>query len=66
MIAMNMVQAAIDEIINVIAMGHCFMSAARSVLMTLIMAGGNLVAGVGVRVAHFNHMLIHMVVMNVV
>lgn len=58
-IAMRMVQMAIDEIVDVITMRYRLMAAAGSVDMTGIVASTCMIrrAHIGILVAHFDHML---------
>ena len=67
MIAMRMVQAAIDQIIDVIAMGHRLMAAIRPMHMAGIMALAGLAVVAAVRVlgADLDDMLIDMIAMRV-
>ena len=60
MIPMRVVQASIDQIINMVPMGNRVMAAARAVPMRLIMSGSAMlwVAPVGIGGANFNHVFI--------
>jgi hypothetical protein len=67
MIAMRMMQVAIDEVIDVVAMRHRLVTAAGAVDMASLMPGALVVggAGVGIRRADLDHMFIDMVPMRV-
>jgi hypothetical protein len=59
---MNMVQAAINQPINMIAMRHRFVAAARTVDMAAHQAGG---AAIGIVGGNRDHMFIHMIAVRV-
>lgn len=63
MAGMHMVQAATDQIIDMIAMRHCLMPAAGAVDMAAIVRTG---AAIGVAGADADHMFINMVAMHMV
>ncbi len=68
MTVMGMVQAPIDQVADMVAMGHRFMAAARPVHMLASMAQravGERRASAGIRRADLDDMLIHMVFMGV-
>lgn len=64
-IAMLVMQATIDKIIDVIAMGHRFVPASRAMHMVRVVTGTGLsmIAAVGVGLADFDDMLIDMIAM---
>jgi hypothetical protein len=59
MIAMRVVQASIDQIINMIPVGNSFMAAVRAMPMFLIMSGSAMfwIAPIGIYRANFNHVI---------
>jgi hypothetical protein len=67
-VAMRMVQVAIDEVIDVVAMRHGFMTATRSMNMAFAMSRALMLrrAPVGVGGRNLDHMLIDMPVVHVV
>ena len=67
MAVVDMVQAAIHQVVDVVAMGHGFMAAVRAVDMVGCMAG-TLAMGalVGVGGADFDDVLVHVIAMHVV
>jgi hypothetical protein len=67
MIAMRMVQAPVDQIIHVVAMGDSLMAAARAMPMRRIMSTGAMLrrAAIGIRCRDFDDMLIDSAIMNV-
>lgn len=67
MIAMRMMQVAIDQIVDVIAVGHRLMAAAGAVDMARFVPGAVVVggAGIGVRRADLDHMLVDVIPMRV-
>ena len=68
MVVVGMVQVAIDQIVRVVAVGHGFVSAARSVHVARFMACAMMIgrAAVGVVRRNFERMLIHVVAVDVV
>jgi hypothetical protein len=66
MIAMRVVQATIDEIINMIPVGNSLMAAARAVPMLLLMSGSAMlwIAPIGIRRTNFNHVFFGVSVVN--
>ena len=62
-IAVRMMQMAVDEIVDVVTMWDCLMAAAGSMNVGSIMSGAAMVGGATIRVlvAHFNPMFIHMI-----
>ncbi|WP_199272356.1 hypothetical protein [Paraburkholderia acidisoli] len=64
-VAVRMVQMPVDEIIDVIAMRHGFVPAARSVHMPGLMAARAVSTGIGVLVANLDLVLIDVVAMRV-
>jgi hypothetical protein len=65
-ITMRVVQVAIDQIIHMITMGHCFMAAIWSMDMALGMAFCRGGAAVGVSRVNGDYMLVHVVMVRVV
>jgi hypothetical protein len=67
MAAVWMVQVAIDQVVDMVAVRHGFMAAARTVLVTSLMAAAIVIrrAGVGIAAAHFDHMFVEMVFVRV-
>ncbi len=65
---MRMVQVAVHQIVDVIAMGHGLMPAAGAMHMPLLVAAAVMGRGAAVRIrlAHLDHMLVHMARMHVV
>jgi hypothetical protein len=65
MVSMLVMQAAVDEVVDVVAMRHGFMAAAGAVNMAMVMPGviANRLAPIRVRGAHFDNMLVDMVTM---
>jgi len=65
MVAMRMMQASIDEIIDVVAMRNRLVTASRPMDVSLVVADmtGQRVAAGRVGFAHFDHMLIDMIAM---
>lgn len=59
-VAMRMMQAAVDEVIDMIAVGHDFVAAIRPVAMRRLVAAGVMlrIATVRIAVAHGDHMLL--------
>lgn len=68
MVAMGVVQVAIDQVVDVVTVGHGFVAAARTVNVAWLMAGaavrGSASGGIGG--AHWDGMLVHMVAVGVV
>jgi hypothetical protein len=62
---MWMMQAARDQIIHMVAMWHCRMSAVGPVDMVRRMARSTVRTNVRMRFVHRNHVFIHMVAMHV-
>jgi hypothetical protein len=64
---MGMVQATIDQVTGVVAMGHRFVAAAGSVNMVMVMAKGSVHRRTCVRIGrgHLKRMFINMVAMRV-
>jgi ketopantoate hydroxymethyltransferase len=67
-IAVRMVQMAADAIIDMVAMGHCLVTAARAMHMTGFVTAAAMISGTNIRVRgrHFDHMLIDMPFMRMV
>lgn len=67
MIAMWMVQTAVDQIVDVVAMGHSLVAASRTVNMFWLVPHAGLTrrADIRVRGRDFNHMLIDVASMHV-
>ena len=68
MAVMGVVQTSLHQIADMIAVGHGFMAATRTVDMIVAMAEravGERRAIAGIGVADFDHMLVHMVFMGV-
>lgn len=59
MIAVRVMQASVDQIINMIPMGNSLMTAARTMPMRLVMSGSPMlwIAPIRIRRANFNHVL---------
>ncbi|HET6320840.1 MAG TPA: hypothetical protein VFF87_02205 [Hyphomicrobium sp.] len=68
MVAVRMVQVAVDEIVDVVAMRHRFVSAARTMHVPWLMAGAAVLgrAAIGVAIGHFDHVLMHVVAVGMV
>ena len=68
MVAMRMMQAAVNQIVNVITMRHGRVTAFRAVNVLGRMFGGGITgrAFVGIRRAHINPVFIHMVAVRMV
>jgi hypothetical protein len=66
-IAMGMVQASIDQIINVAPVGNRLMPTARAMSMRLLVSGGAMlwVAPIGIGRADLDHVFSYMAVFNV-
>lgn len=67
MIAVRVMQMAVDEIVDVVAMWHSIVAASGAMLMTGLVAGA-LVVGrtlVGVLARHLDHVLIDMIAVHV-
>jgi hypothetical protein len=66
MIAMRVVQASIDQIINMIPVGNRLMTAARAMPMLVIMSGSAMlwIAPIGIYRANFNHVFFSAPVVN--
>lgn len=64
-VAVRVMQVAVDQIIDVVAVRHRFMPATRSVHVASFVPGTTMVrcAAVGITLRYFNHMLIDMVAM---
>ena len=66
--AVGVVQMTVDEVVNVIPMGNCFMATGRPVNMRLLMSGA-VVAGCAflrIRCVHFNAVFVHMPIVQMV
>ena len=65
MVAMRMMQVSIDQIIDVIAMRHGFVSAARPMHVSGVMPRAAVLrrAGIGIGRGHLDHMLVDMIAM---
>ncbi len=61
MIPVRMMQVAIDEVIDMIPVRHRFVPAARAVDLGGIVAGAGRGVPVGIRGAHFDDVLVHMI-----
>jgi hypothetical protein len=59
-IAVRMMQPALDKVVDVVAMRHGFMAAIRPVPMRCLVAAGAVlrIAAVRIRVGHSDHMLL--------
>ena len=68
MIAILMVQVAGNQVIDMVAMGDGLVSAARAMLVSLLMTVANVIGSAdrGVRGGYFDHMLVHMVLVDCV
>lgn len=62
-IAVRMVQMAVDEIVDMITVRNRFVAAARAMNVSSVMSGAAMVGRATIRilVAHFNPMLVHMI-----
>ena len=58
-VAVGMMQPAIHDVVNVVTMGHRFVSATRTVDMTRLVAVRGIGASFRIRIAHFDHVLFH-------
>ena len=67
MIAMLVMQMAVHQITDMVAVRHCFMAASRSMHMSFLVPAAVVVrrAAIGVFIGDFNHMLVHMVLVRV-
>jgi hypothetical protein len=61
--AMRVVQVPGHQVIHVIAMRHCFVTASRSVLVSRIVPRALVLGCAGIRIGstHFDHVLIEMI-----
>jgi hypothetical protein len=61
--AMRMVQMPGHEVIHVISVRHCFVTASRSVFVSRIVTGARMLRRAGIRIGptHFDHVLIEMI-----
>jgi hypothetical protein len=68
MVAMRMMEAAVDQIVGVIAVRHRFVTAVRSVTVRRLMAATTIfrVAAVGIGSADFDDVLLHLSIARVV
>jgi len=68
MVAVGMVQVAIDEIVDVVAVRHRFVSAAGAMHMPRLMAGAAVLGrtAIGVLRGYFDDVLVHVVAMGMV
>lgn len=68
MVAVGEVQVAIDEVADVVAVGHDLVSASRSVDVAPLVAGADVIRSTphGVRRAYFDDMLVDVAVVHVV
>jgi hypothetical protein len=59
MVTMRMVEPAVDEIVNVVAVGDCLMAATRAVVVirTVAQLALEFVATLGIGFRHSNHMI---------
>lgn len=64
MVAVRVVQAAVDNVVDVVAVRHRFVAAAFTVDMVAAIMG--MVADIGMGGAHFQHMFVVMTVVGVV
>ena len=67
MVAMRVMQVAIHQIVHMVAVRHCFVSAARSMHVASIVTSATMLrrASVGIRIRDLDDMLINMVAMHV-
>lgn len=65
-IAMRMMQSAINKVISVIAMWYLLMTTVRAMFMFSVMASGYRIAAIGIFFTDFQHMLINMIAMRMV
>lgn len=63
MIAVRMVQVAVDQVIDMVAVGNRFVAAAGTVAVGLVVSVALVFRGAAVRVlgADFQHMLVHVI-----
>jgi hypothetical protein len=68
MIAVRMMQMTVHQIVHMVSMRHCLMTAARSVNVILVVRTAIMVrrASIGIRGRHFQDMLIDMIAVNMV
>ena len=66
MVAVGMMQPAIHDVVNVVTMGHRFVSAARTVDMARLVAVRGIGASFRIRIAHFDHVLFHHTILTLV
>ena len=68
MVAMRMMQVALYQVVDMVAMGHPFMAAIRTMNVPFIVTGAVMVsrASVGIRCVHFEHVLIDMIPVHMV
>ena len=67
-VAVGMVEVAVDEVVDVVAVGHGLVPASGAVDMTVLMTGASVPRGAGGRVclAHLDHVLVHVVAVGMV
>lgn len=67
-IAVGMVQVAVDEVVDMIAVGHRFVAATGAMHMIGIVAGAGMIGGAvgGVGRAHLDHVLIDVIAVGMV
>jgi hypothetical protein len=68
MIAVRVMKVPVDQVVHVIAMGHSFMPASRSMYMALVVRAATMprCATIGIGRWHFNLMFIDVIVMHMV
>jgi hypothetical protein len=60
-IAMRMMQASLDQVVNVVTVGNRFVAASRAVRVVVLAGNGSALVGVAVR--HIDYVLINVVAM---
>jgi len=68
MVAVRVMQVAVDQVIDMVAVGHRFMAAAGAVAVGLVVAVALVFRGAAIRVfgADFQHMLVHVIAVGMV
>ena len=67
-VPVRVMEMTVDEIVDVVAVGHRLVSAAGAVDMALLVTGASVLGGAGGRIplAHLDHVLVHVVAVGVV
>ena len=68
MVAVRVVQVSVDQVVDVVAVRHSFVSTAPAVHMPGLMAGAPVLGrtAIGVAVGYFDHVLMHVVAVGMV